>query len=124
MQECIGYSFASDTDLYWIRPWSRSTGSIMSSLLYSLGRIAFRRRRRVVGAWLLVLVVAGALAGVLSQGLSNNFVIPGTPSQQALDELAVRFPQVSGGQAQMVVVAPAGQKITEARYRTSIETTV
>lgn len=93
---------------------------MMSSLLYSLGRVAFRRRRRVVGAWLLVLVAAGALAGVLSQGLSNNFVIPGTPSQSALDELASRFPQVSGGQAQMVVVAPAGQKITDDRFRAPI----
>jgi putative drug exporter of the RND superfamily len=94
---------------------------MMSSLLYSLGRAAFRRRRRVVGLWLIVLVIAGALAGVLGQGLSNNFVIPGTPSQQALDELAVRFPQVSGGQAQMVVVAPPGQQIS--RHREQIQAT-
>jgi RND superfamily putative drug exporter len=78
----------------------------MSSTLYALGRAAFRARRRITTAWLLVLVLSGAAAAGLGTGMTNDFTIPGTRAQAALDELAGRFPEVSGGQAQLVAVAP------------------
>jgi putative drug exporter of the RND superfamily len=96
----------------------------MSSLLYSIGRAAFRGRRVVVGAWVVVLLLAGAAAGLLSTGTSNSFVIPGTPAQSALDSLAPRFPQASGAQAQMIVVTPAGTKITDARIEDAVQASV
>ncbi|MCU1420006.1 MAG: transporter [Mycetocola sp.] len=85
----------------------------MSSLLYSLGRWAFHARGIVVGAWLLILALIGGGALVFNQGLDNAISIPGTESQAALDSLKTTFPQVSGASAQLAVVAPAGDTVSE-----------
>ena len=85
----------------------------MSSLLYSLGRWAFRARGIVVGAWILLLALAGGSALLFNQGLDNDISIPGTESQEALDSLATTFPQVSGATAQVVIVAPDGEAVTD-----------
>jgi len=96
----------------------------MSSLLYSVGRAAFRSRRIVVAVWIAVLILAGSAAGLLDTGTSNSFAIPGTPSQTALDSLSTRFPEVSGGQAQMIVIAPAGTQITDTRIVNAVQASV
>ncbi|WP_230685298.1 MMPL family transporter [Cellulomonas sp. JZ18] len=83
----------------------------MSSALYRLGRFAFRRRTTVIGAWLAVLAVLGAAAGLFMTQLDNGVSIPGTESQQALDRLAATFPEASGTTAQVLVVAPDGQDV-------------
>jgi RND superfamily putative drug exporter len=93
----------------------------MSSMLYSLGRWAFRARRYVAIGWLLVLVLVGGLAGVLNKGLDNGISIPGTESQKALDSLATTFPQVSGSSAQIIVVSAPGTKITDSTYVKAID---
>ncbi|HEV7848443.1 MAG TPA: hypothetical protein VGO88_03850, partial [Mycetocola sp.] len=85
----------------------------MSSLLYSLGRWAFHARGVVVGAWLLILALIGGGALLFNQGLDNAISIPGTESQAALDSLKTTFPQVSGASAQLAVVAPAGDTVSE-----------
>ena len=87
----------------------------MSSFLYSLGQRAFAARGRVLAIWLLVLAVAGGAAGLLNKGLDNTVTIPGTESQEALDRLAVTFPQTSGASAQIVAVAPDGVRDPEVR---------
>ncbi|WP_345764191.1 efflux RND transporter permease subunit [Diaminobutyricibacter sp. McL0608] len=83
----------------------------MSSLLYSIGRWAFRSRKLVVSLWLVLLVALGGGAILLNQGTDNSFSIPGTESQRALDTLSHNFPQVSGTSAQVVVVAPEGSTV-------------
>jgi RND superfamily putative drug exporter len=85
----------------------------VSSLLYSLGRWAFRMRKTVVAAWIIVLALAGGSALLFQQGTDNSFSIPGTESQEALDSLSATFPQVSGATAQVVVVAPDGASVTD-----------
>lgn len=92
----------------------------MSSLLYSLGRWSFRNRRRVLALWILVVVLAGGAMGLLSGGTDSVITIPGTESQNALDALANTFPEVSGGSAQVVVVAAKGQRVTDSAYRSGI----
>ncbi|WP_440708092.1 MMPL family transporter [Herbiconiux sp. YIM B11900] len=92
----------------------------MSSLLYSIGRWAFRFRLRVVGIWLILLALAGGSALVLFQGMDSSVSIPGTESQQALDELSRTFPQVSGSSAQIVIVSDDGQSLSADPYRTAI----
>lgn len=77
----------------------------MSSLLYSLGRAAYRARVRVVLIWVAVLAVGGIGAATLGAGLDDAIAIPGTESQRALDQLSATFPQVSGATADLVVVA-------------------
>lgn len=92
----------------------------MSSLLYSLGRWSFRNRRRVLLLWVLVLALAGGATGLLNRGTDSVISIPGTESQNALDTLANTFPEVSGGNAQIVVVAAEGDRVTDPDYRSGI----
>lgn len=58
--------------------------------------------------------------GLLSRGTDSVITIPGTESQNALDALANTFPEVSGGSAQVVVVAAKGQRVTDSAYRSGI----
>ncbi|MEG1392049.1 MAG: MMPL family transporter, partial [Aurantimicrobium sp.] len=92
----------------------------MSSLLYSLGRWAYRSRRLVLAAWIIVLVAIGGSAAVFNKGLDNGISIPGTESQKALDSLYTTFPQVSGASAQIIVVAADGQLITDPAYKDAL----
>ncbi|MFT2817468.1 MMPL family transporter [Leifsonia sp. A12D58] len=92
----------------------------MSSLLYSLGRWAFKARRLVLVGWILVLALVGGGALVFNQGLDNAISIPGTESQEALDSLATTFPQVSGASAQIIVVAPEGSTVEDDAMKTAI----
>ncbi|MBX3094245.1 MAG: MMPL family transporter [Cryobacterium sp.] len=94
----------------------------MSSFLYSLGRAAYRGRRLVVGAWIVLLAIIGTLALTIGQGLDNSVSIPGTESQQALDSLSATFPQVAGATAQIVIVAPDG--IDDPRVVSAIESAI
>ena len=96
----------------------------MSTLLSTLGRWSFRHPWRVLVAWLIVLGVAGGGAVALGAGTDNTFSIPGTESQAGLEQLSRTFPQVSGTNAQFIVVAADGDDITDAAYRDDIENTV
>ncbi|WP_025157336.1 MMPL family transporter [Leifsonia aquatica] len=96
----------------------------MSSLLYSIGRWAFRARKLVVSLWLLLLVLLAGGAIAFNQGTDNTFSIPGTESQEALDTLSRTFPQVSGTSAQIVVVAPKGETVDQSGIRKPVESTV
>ena len=93
----------------------------MSSYLYALGRAAFRHRWRTLGAWLAALVLFGGLAVAISDSFDEQFTLPGTQSQEALDSLALTFPQVSGTSAQVVVVAPDGATVEDPEVKTAIE---
>lgn len=96
----------------------------MSTLLSSLGRWSFRHPWRVLVAWLIILAAAGGGAVVLQQGTDNSFSIPGTEAQDGLEQLSRSFPQVSGTNAQFIVVAADGDEITDSAYKTPIEDAV
>ncbi|MBK5238162.1 MAG: MMPL family transporter, partial [Actinomycetales bacterium] len=96
----------------------------MSTLLYSLGRWAYRSRRLVLVGWILALVVIGGFAGVFNKGLDNAISIPGTESQAALQTLAANFPQVSGTSAQLIVVAPPGDTVNDPAIVSAVNATV
>lgn len=96
----------------------------MSTLLSSLGRWSYRHPWRVLFSWLLVLGLAGSGAVLLGQGTDNSFSIPGTESQSGLEQLSRTFPQVSGTNAQFIVVAAQGDEITDDTYRDRIEDAV
>ncbi|MCS5713929.1 MMPL family transporter [Herbiconiux sp. CPCC 205716] len=83
----------------------------MATLLYRIGRFAYRRAWYVVIGWVLVLgaILGGGLA--LGGQTQESFTIPGTESQQAIDKLDSLFPQAAGAGATMVVSAPDGQNI-------------
>jgi putative drug exporter of the RND superfamily len=93
----------------------------VSTLLYSLGRWSYRHGWRVVIGWLVVLGVVGGGALVFGQGTDNTFDIPGTESQEGLQELSRTFPEVSGTSAQVIVVAAPGDRVDAEPYSGAIE---
>ncbi|ADG75919.1 MMPL domain protein [Cellulomonas flavigena DSM 20109] len=96
----------------------------MSSALYRLGRAAFARRRAVIGAWVGLLVLIGAAAGLLGGTLDNSVSIPGTESQAALDRLTATFPQAAGTTAQVLVVGEDGAQVDDPAVVTAVEDSV
>ena len=85
----------------------------MATLLYRLGRASFRHRTAVGLLWLVVLVALGAGALTLRGETGNNFTMPGTESQRAIDALQHEFPEASGATGVIVVQAPAGQTLQQ-----------
>ncbi|MFC5959409.1 MMPL family transporter [Streptomyces pratens] len=86
----------------------------MATLLYRLGRFSFRRRGRIAAVWLLLLTLLGVGAATLMGPTSDKFSMPGTESQQALDDLERQFPQAGGATGTIVVAAPEGEKLDPA----------
>ena len=80
----------------------------MSMFLYRLGIGAVRRRRLVVAAWLVVLVVLSVGGPALGGKLSDNFTVSGVDSQKAQNLLKSRFASQAGSSAQVVVHAQSG----------------
>src|SRR5690606_8190843 len=74
--------------------------------------------------WLIILAAAGGGALALNSGTDNSFSIPGTESQDGLEQLSRSFPQVSGTNAQFIVVAAGGDRVTDDDYREPIEDAV
>jgi putative drug exporter of the RND superfamily len=98
----------------------------VATFLYRLGRFAFRRRRLVVMLWIVVLAVVGIGSASVSGKTSDQFTIPGTQSQKALDLLDKEFPQASasGATARVVFEARGGQKLTSGANKTEVESLI
>ncbi|MEG3627228.1 MMPL family transporter [Streptomyces poriticola] len=98
----------------------------MATFLYKLGRLAFRRRHLVVLIWVALLTLAGVGAAGAPPAGSTSFSIPGTEAQKAFDLLEERFPGSSadGATARVVFKAPAGETMTDADHRATVEKTV
>ncbi len=98
----------------------------MATMLARLGRFAFERRVPVVLAWLVILV--GALfAGLTAPSVpDDDFSVPGVESQRAFDLMQERFPGITAdaGGATVVFVAPDGEEVTSAPYKSAIEAAV
>jgi RND superfamily putative drug exporter len=87
----------------------------MATALYRLGRMAFRHRKGVLAAWLVVLVGMFAAAGTLSGTTTDSATMPGTESQEAVDLLAERLPEANGASGRIVFAAPKGERLTGER---------
>lgn len=94
----------------------------MATFLYRIGRFSYRRRWLVLGVWVLLLALAGAGAATLSGKMSNDFSIPGTEAQQAIDRLAERFPEahVGGANARVVFQTPEGKTVADPDVQAAI----
>ncbi|KAB8161949.1 MMPL family transporter [Streptomyces sp. 3MP-14] len=88
----------------------------MATLLYRLGRGAFRRRRLAVSLWLGALAALLAVSGALGSALDDEFTIPGSESQRALDTLREVLPAAGGTTGQLVFTTPDGSPITDERW--------
>ncbi|WP_342372389.1 MMPL family transporter [Propioniciclava soli] len=93
----------------------------MSTFIHRLALASWAARKRVIGAWLAVLVVLGGLVALSGARFDNEFRIPGAASQEALDQLRMTFPEAAMSSATVVVLAPEGQRITDPDVRAELE---
>ena len=74
----------------------------------------------MLGAWLIVIVLASVLVKTFGANTSNNLELPGTDSQAASDLLADRFPPQQNGQNPIIFRAPEGEKVTDSANKQAI----
>jgi RND superfamily putative drug exporter len=77
-------------------------------MLIGLADWCFRNRRLVVVAWLASLVGAFALASSFGGEFRQDYLQPGSESQQVAQTLKDKFPQAAGDSVQIVVHSDAG----------------
>lgn len=93
----------------------------MSSFLYRLGRWCFRHGGRVLVGWVVLLALVGGVGAATMGKFNNSFDLPGTQSQDALDQLRMTFPEMAGTSATMVVVAPPDRRMDDPGVERAIE---
>jgi putative drug exporter of the RND superfamily len=81
-----------------------------STRLARLGDLAYRRRGRIVLAWIAALVLAAVIAPRLAGEFTAEFETAGSESQAASDLVAERFPGTSGDAIQVVWQTDAGAR--------------
>lgn len=94
----------------------------MARLLYRIGRFAARRRWAVLVTWLVALLGLGGAALGLHGTLADSVSIPGTASQQAMEEMSAKLPQFGGSSGRVVFAAPDGHTLAEPEYQQAIST--
>lgn len=77
-------------------------------MLQRLARVMYRRRRWVLGGWIILLVATFMLSSSLNGAFKTEFKLPGTESQEAFDLLAKSSFRNRQVQAQIVFAAPQG----------------
>ncbi|MFE2874006.1 MMPL family transporter [Streptomyces roseus] len=89
----------------------------------TLGRWCARRPKRVVAAWILLLLGLAAAVGVLGSATSETVSIPGSDSQAAHDA-ARAFSDPASGRQPLVLHTPAGGlPLTSDRAREAVQET-
>lgn len=90
----------------------------MASLLYRLGRTAYRRWYVFITAWLLLIAMAGFAASTWSKPMVDSFTIPGIKSLEAQELQEELFPAADGDTLEVptvtvVVQAPEGETLEQ-----------
>src|SRR5262245_11386165 len=85
------------------RPASTAAARPSASGLGRLAAWCYDHRRQVLAGWLLIIVAVLGLAQWTGSRLDNNFALAGSPSQQAQNLLASRFPAQRGDSADVVL---------------------
>ena len=97
----------------------------MATLLYRLGKTAYRRWPVFLAAWLVALIGVAALAGTVAKPMVDTFSIPGIPSLQAQDTEKELFPDTADAEDQasvtVVVAAPKGHTLREKAYAAKVD---
>jgi putative drug exporter of the RND superfamily len=82
-----------------------------------LGDLAFRRRGRVVLAWIVALVAIVALAPAIAGEYGADYSNPGSESQRASDLIESRFPDSTGETVDVVWKADGGVRAAQVQKR-------
>jgi RND superfamily putative drug exporter len=96
----------------------------MTGPLYAIGRWCSRHHWPVIGAWIVLAVALLAISSATGSKTSENLTLPGTGSTQATELLEENLPEQAYGSNPLVLEAPAGSKLTEAKYARAVEETV
>jgi RND superfamily putative drug exporter len=83
--------------------------------LARLADLAYRRRGRMVVAWIVVLVAVLAFVPRIAGDYATDFRFPGTESQEAADLVEAHFPGTSGDNVNVVWEASSGAREVEPR---------
>src|SRR5258706_12818460 len=87
--------------------------------MLKLTRWTIAHRRIVVVSWIVLAIGVLALSQAVGKRNANNFSLPNTDSQRAIDLLQSRFPAQAGDADQIVFRTRAG-KLTDASTRAAI----
>ncbi len=97
----------------------------MATLLYRIGKTAYRRWPIFLAAWLVAMIGVSTFAATMSKPMTDSFSIPGIPSEQAADLQAELFPGSKDAFDQagvsVVVAAPEGHTLDEPAYRAAVD---
>ena len=100
----------------------------MATLLYRLGKTAYRRWPVFLATWLIAMIGVATVAGTLSKPMSDAFSIPGIPSERAADLQSELFPGAADAfdqaSVKVVVSAPNGETLAEPENRAAVDTLV
>jgi RND superfamily putative drug exporter len=92
----------------------------MSALLAALARSLTTHWKRGLAGLVVTIVVVGVAIGSQSGTAAQDFSIPGTESQKAIDLLQTKFPAASGAQSQVVFTTSDG-KLTDAKQKAGVD---
>jgi putative drug exporter of the RND superfamily len=95
----------------------------MTAPLYAIGRWCSRHHWPVIGAWIVLAIALVAIGQASGSKTSENLTLPGTGSTLATELLEENLPEQAYGSNPLVLEAPAGAKLTEAKYAKPIEET-
>lgn len=97
----------------------------MATLLYRLGKTAYRRWPFFLLAWLIVFLAVGGFTATQSKPMSDALTIPGIPSEKAADLQEELFPDsvdaFSQATVNLVVVAPEGTTLKDEKNVEAID---
>jgi RND superfamily putative drug exporter len=85
----------------------------------AIARWSIAHRRRVIGGWLLLLVLGIVVAKGVGNSFDNGLALPKTDSERTVDLLQSRFPRAAGDADQIVFAARDGT-LTDATVRARV----
>ena len=91
----------------------------MSRIIRRIGDISARRPWVTIAAWAVAVAVVIGLAGTVGSAFVDDFVAPGSQSEEAMELLEERFPEATGGTAMAVFAVPEGDRLE--RHRPAID---
>ena len=85
----------------------------MAHKLYQLAKLAARRPWAFIVSWAVIIGLLVGSAALFMGKLTNDFAIPGTETQDTLDEVEKIFPEFSGGTGSVVFTTANGNEFTD-----------
>jgi RND superfamily putative drug exporter len=92
----------------------------MTGPLYAIGRFCSRHHYPVIGVWVVLAIALVLIGQAGGSKTSENLTLPGTESTIATELLEDNLPEQAYGSNPLVMEAPQGGKLTEAKYSAAV----